>query len=301
MADFKWRTLMYIIALEFTAQIAYSFCVSRMGQYTFLSSSFATFLVLIVFRFPYLNPYFNFFLNCSNIFEKYQKFEYWDYFRKIVYFILISASQIAASFTAAHIRKNANMFFGPQNLDAQSHSSLLLTNVTSTNADMSVTWFVIEEMFAVSFLLVGICHIQLYTVTVSDTNKNFDAISNILQPAKEAKVFINNTNINFIPIEAIFYVSVLYACISYMYPTAHTSASMTMYWWTLSNIDSQFQIVNLDKNEHMWRVLGGCAGTVFAIVYQNFTFIYLSQNKETEKLFTTPLDSKMQTKKFFKV
>jgi hypothetical protein len=143
---------------EFAAVFTGLICFSRIGIASPFYGGIVLALVLIVFSFPYLNPYLYILLRFGP-FWKTDKINSvnstWNSLtRNIQQGFFIVGSQIAGSYLAAYVRTELDKTYNPEFIPAPPPNA----SKTPNDHQIQATQF-FEEFFAVSFLLIGLINL----------------------------------------------------------------------------------------------------------------------------------------------
>lgn len=280
---------------EFVAVVTYALCFARLGVWSFDNPAFGIFMSLVVFNFPFMSPYLLTYVYSAMAWNAAFKtagkpFWFGSWFRrasismKVVFLIGV---QLFGAAMAAYWRKYMIDTWGKEELDSEALNGLRawkitkgvkhgLRDVCDSENEMFQFW-VLEEWFAVMLFLIGLTHILEY----HKTTKGFvqRAPENGASEASDSTPDTDKRyNRKFLPtptpVSAIFYICVFVAAMTRMFPTAHFSFSVTLYLHVLQKLVDDTGTVYIDyaKNECLYRLIGGCLGTLFAWLY--FAGIY---------------------------
>jgi hypothetical protein len=283
---------------EYLAVIAALLCFSRIGLADHVYSGMCLYVILVVFSFPFLNPYLFIFLRLG-------PWAKWDtvetpkgvpevsvsntFVRYAFQIAIMLIGQLFGAYTAAMIRNRLDEVYDSEYTPPSPSSS----NFTTALADMH-TKYAIDEMFCVAFLLIGLTHlIQCYcdvilvnvhwskpsTSTPTGSNTSFAVEYTPVADGCDAPVLtpitpndivdtptLNNPVApNAIAGNLIATACVLVSCLSVAFPSAHQSLHVTMYLASLKTSP-------LANDEELYRIIGGSAGTILALGYYYAVF-----------------------------
>jgi hypothetical protein len=143
---------------EMIAVIAALLCYSRVGLADRVYSGMCLYVILVVFAFPFLNPYLYFFL-------RFGPWAAWDkvdsqqkklntVLRYLMQFAFVAAFQCLGAFAAAQIRKALDKVYNGEYTPPDPPVS----SKNVSDYDKGVGYFM-DEMFCVLFLLIGLVHL----------------------------------------------------------------------------------------------------------------------------------------------
>ena len=226
----KWLTeTAWLCFIEFLAVFFQLFCYSRLGSFDLFTSALVLYATLVVFHFPFLNPYLFWFIRLGPA----GKFNA----RMAAQCIFVVASQCLGAGCAAAASYGAET---PDDTTVQmvvwSDKKWMDSNLgdvgSSKGWNDGLVFF--EECVAVCAFLMGI--VRVLQCEVPEMLENAERKDNTL------------------PIKAIMYVSVLVAGLSRAFPSAHFGLHVSVFMLARGVGGAWF------------RVLGGCVGTLIAIV-----------------------------------
>lgn len=283
--------VLYNFLKEFVCTIMLLILYSRLGSYSFSAIALVIFVMLVVFAFPFMNPYLYF--HVAIALQQGNPPEYrptepnfwikWRIVRKAVVVVLLITAQLCGAVTAAYMRKYFTDTYGVEFMtpDATNGIAAYRFNTTSTitTFDKQIRW-TFEEFFAVILFLVGVTHILdsvvgMITHGTEQSNKKQD------DPKPEENKY-DIFNIHFPasapPVVGIFYIAVLIAGLSLMFPTAHFSIATSLYLYivqTLTENDTPLYkntLVDTENGEVGYRILGGIFGTLMVMGYYQLIY-----------------------------
>ena len=155
------------------------------------------------------------------------------------------------------IQAGTRPWYGPvayNNIHAESNYATLGKFQTGAVSQSTVmTWYIIEEMFAVLLFLMGVIHILNFTKKIEGLPSPSQAV----------------------PAVAIFLLCVLVVAIGNAFPTAHCNAAATIYlhvYEQFINPDTTKQaiLIDIQHNETGLRIAGGAIGVIVALIYFYF-------------------------------
>ena len=209
--DKWWSATLWCSFIEFLAVFFQLFCYSRVGSLDLFASALVLYATLVVFDFPFLNPYLFWFIRLGPS---------WKFSRgAAIQCVFVVACQCLGAGSAAAASYAART---PDDTAIRS------------GAGWDNGFIFLEELLAVCAFLMGMVHVLRCE------------IPEILENAERAD--------NTLPIKAIMYVSVLVAGLSRAFPSAHFGLHISV-----------FMLARGVKNAE-FRVLGGCVGTLIAII-----------------------------------
>ena len=290
---------------EFAAVFTALICYSRIGAGNVFFGGITLYMILVVFSFPFLNPYLFWFLRLGPFWRLDRLKDDSESVvnslsRYIPQCIAMTFSQLCGSYAAASFRSyldgiyNPEISFPPPGNNPPPH--------TPSDSQESAKQF-FEEFFAVAFLLIGLIHIihaitpHFMANTYWDVKKNNadtkESKNTQMRPAtnavdccvevpvvdEEKQGLPNVSNIPVIltesfrlPVELIFQAACLVVALSITFPSAHQSAHITMYLQFHGGILR-------DNNEWLTRMGGGILGTAAGLAYYYILYVLPSTNK----------------------
>ena len=275
---------------EYLAVIAALLCFSRIGISDYLYSGMCLYVILVVFSFPFLNPYLFIFLRLGPWAKldfvkdntgKYVTSTSNTLIRYVIQIAIMLIGQLLGAYTAAKIRNKLDEIYDSE-YTPPPHSS---SNSTIVLTDMH-TKYAIDEMFCVAFLLIGLTHLiqcycdailvnvhwgkqststpaganTLYTVEYTPVSDGCDGPVQITSDESAEPTLNNPVPPNAIAGNLIAAACVLVSCLSVAFPSAHQSLHVTMYLASLKTSP-------LADDEELYRIIGGSAGTILALSY----------------------------------
>jgi hypothetical protein len=305
----QWMSAMFIQCLkEFVAVVTFFLLFSRLGVYSLDNAAFTVYLTLVIFNFPYLNPYLlgfvYFVLTWKAKYIFFDKPTISNYtLRKTIVFVALGIFQILGAVAAAFWRKNMTDTYGTESMDPVTGGSIAY-RITKYNgtvllegprnivagqgnswSNVKAMWF-LDEWFAVMLFLIGVAHINeafkpTRAIVQRTEEKVTDGTSTVSEtpPSNAISPPMTNTynrlfNANHVPVVSIFYICVLAAGISRTFPTAHLSLTSTAYLSIMQHLTNatSTEFVDLQNDEPLLRMAGGVTGTLLAGLYAWFIY-----------------------------
>jgi hypothetical protein len=321
---------------EFCAVFTGLICYSRIGIASPFYGGIILALVLIVFSFPFLNPYLFIMLRFGPFWrtDKVQSVnDRWNaFFRNCQQSFFIVGSQIAGSFFAAFVRTELDKTYNPEFLPSP---PLNKTKQPDIHQIQTTQFF--EEFFAVSFLLIGLINLihalnpELInnTIWVAPTkstsqqetprlrttpfNHNVDCCDSeievgMVQPEEAdslipdetttpvSAVPVITTQMFQAPVPLIFAAGCIVIALSISFPFAHQSAHITVYMYF-------YNVIPHDDNEYATRIGGGILGTAAGLFYYYYLFVwpqysrFLRDHSAPIILFHSKMPTRMSSKR----
>ena len=234
MSSTYW-SLLKTFTKEFAATFTALICYSRIGNDNMLySGGINVGMILIVFGFPFLNPYFTSFMRFGPLWESD------DRLSNMLEWLFSIVAQITGACFAGYIRKCLTDAFTTESLSGN-YVFNPLPDTTNNGVWLS------DEMFAVLFLLIGILHLMRSLAEPFLANSVFSVHT---PGAADSRAPM--------PIGLIMSVVLLVIAITHAFPSANQSLHVTMYLLVLD-----FQTGEVCG----FRVLGGILGTAVALLY----------------------------------
>ena len=158
------------------------------------------------------------------------------------------AAEVLGGVAAGYIRITLWDSFGVETYINSSTLGLAAHSLVNPHSGNMPWWWVFEEFFAVLFLLVGLYNLLLL-------------------------VYKDNT------VSLYVYITAFVNAMCYMFPTAHFSASATIYLIIVSSVTGI---------EGMYRLLGACIATLLAISYA-YLVDEFTMAKDLQEILTKPV------------
>ena len=300
------KTIIFSAIKEYLAVTAALLCYSRVGVTDYMYSGMCLYVILVVFSFPILNPYLFMFMRLGPwakwdviINKDESQVTSWTntFVRYLIHITITLVGQLLGSVTAAHIRNKLDTVYNE-------YVPIPEVNSTVTTDDMH-TKYVMDEMFCVAFLLIGLTHlIQCYheiilgnvywnkkntTAVAPDSDVPTGAIdtddcaAESYAQVQDAIITTFNNPQNpsrGIAGNLIASACVFVSCLSVAFPSAHQSLHVTIY---LASREHSI----LGDQEELYRIIGGISGTLIALVY--YYMFYAKNYPPIRKLFDIQL------------
>ena len=198
-------------------------------------------MILIVFGFPFLNPYLTSFMRFGPLWDRS------NILSNMLEWFFSVVAQITGACFAGYIRKCLTDAFSTESLSGN-YVFNPLPDTTNNGVWLS------DEMFAVLFLLIGMLHLMRSLAEHFLVNRVFAETTPGKADSRAA-----------LPIGLIMSIVLLVIAITHAFPSANQSLHVTMYLLVLD-----FQTGEVCG----FRVLGGILGTAVALVYYHGYYNY---------------------------
>lgn len=240
-----------LVLKEFVAVVFQLVCYSRLRSFDLFTGPLVLYLTLVVFSFPFLNPYLFAVLRLGP----------WNTGENLGYVLIqtfcVAAAQCGGGAVAAVISTNVNSTWPSSGL-VKSGSVVNGTGVAAGsmyNDSLENNWLglvVLEEFAAVLALLVGVIHLV-------------ECHAESLLKKRPAPPPSTIDVITPLPSELVFQVCVLVAGIVCAFPSAHQALHVSIY----------LEVSGAEKAERVWlRFLGGFLATCSGILYYYVVYVW---------------------------
>ena len=296
-SDYGWLTGTFVqCAKEFIAVWFQLVAYSRLGAFDFFNGSLVLYVTLVVFNFPILNSYLFSVMRFGpwggNNFTWFS----WNKSYWIVQTLLITLSQGVGAFVAA---KCTNKFKDnwPNLKVTSSNGTDFGFTYTDIDDELSKSdsvsnhfYLVLEEFFAVLILLIGLIHLihaeqggLLHNAYGSEViEKSSEKAPFVASEIAETDIVNVKHKPSPIPIQLIFFASILVAGITRAFPSAHQAFHISVYLG-VTNVYSLKTVI--------FRIIGGVLATLVSILYYNWMYIWIGTPSQ-KKMYSTLIDPK---------
>jgi len=270
---------------EFCAVGFQMVCYSRLGSFDFFTGPLVLYVTLVVFNFPFLNPYLFAFFRFGPWLKEQKGSMY--HFYVFIQVVFVSGSQLSGAYVASFITKDYLAKWGKD-------IGFLNSNLTKVDAGVmyksldngldsgSVGYLFAEELVSVVVLLVGVIHIlegslpKLLDVWMSierseSYNPEDKPPNNPVETSSVPKIDKGPP----VPSDFILHVCILVAGIIRAFPSAHQAMHITVYL-----IAMEYENVSPGG----YRVFGGLVATLLCTGYYRWVFRPHSPDALTSKL-----------------
>lgn len=292
-----WYHLFYNMIKEMLAVIAFFICNSRIGASDPAATPLILFATLVIFSFPYMNPYLFTFLRTGPWLRK-KKTESYLFFI-FLQVVLMTGAQIGGAFAAAAFRIHLSKDYGYESLNTPTgYLALRLLKKCDHNNSTQVNlfppyfaseniggvegqcfenlkskreiWWVFEEMFGVAAFLIGTIHIIEAIIPrflINTFWNSQETEKNQSTEKQQSNQTLLTGSYNPIPIQFIAVESIFFAAILKAFPTSHLALHVSFYFYALQLLDSNNKDVYAHQDETGIRIAGGIIGTFLASMY----------------------------------
>lgn len=275
---------------EFCAVGFQMVCYSRLGSFDFFTGPLVLYVTLVVFNFPFLNPYLFAFLRFGPWLKENKGSKYKFYvFLQVVF---VSGSQLCGAFVASLITKDYLNKWGRDIGFLNSNFTKVDAGVTYNSLDNSldsgsVGYLFAEELVSVVVLLVGVIHIledclpKLLDVWMSAESLESSERGSVKSDDIQSDSSIESSSVSktekgkAVPSDFILHVCILVAGIIRAFPSAHQAMHITVYL-----VAMRYE----NGTPGGYRVFGGSVATFLCVLYYWWAFRPHNQDKLTSKL-----------------